>query len=130
MLLFLAVFSFVFFSHKFLIDFCENVLVYCDNIEKSLSLVELEDSDDSNHENWDLTLEKTIQLENYITDKYSTVSLYITHENIDFLYKEAVNLHQFIKGEDLSQSLSALNSIRSQTKIIRSLEKVNLQNIL
>lgn len=126
-LLFFVIIGFVLFSHNFLIKFCENILIYCDNIQENLNSIE---NNHLEYENNPYLLSKSEELENYITSNYSIVSLYLNHETIDSLYIDSLSLNEFLKTQDISQSLSMLSSIKAKTQIIIELQKVNLQNIL
>lgn len=126
-ILFFLVFGFVLFSHKYLMNFCDNITVYCDDIQSTTNMITPETKDDPL---WDVAFAKSTELENYMKSKYGVISLYLNHELLDSLQKESINLTQFLKAQDLSQSLSALSNIQTEVDVLISLEKVNWQNIL
>ncbi|WP_415345427.1 DUF4363 family protein, partial [Clostridium perfringens] len=70
------------------------------------------------------------KLSNLLEENYVSLSLYINHEQLDNLSKEILSLTQYIKAEDVSNSLSSVHIIKSYTKHIKDIQKVNIGNIL
>lgn len=110
--------SVLFFNNK-LINVCEKVNDYSNKIENSLS-----------KEDWKESYEESLKLSNLLEENYVSLSLYINHEQLDNLSKEILSLTQYIKAEDVSNSLSSVHIIKSYTKHIKDIQKVNIGNIL
>lgn len=110
--------SVLFFNNK-LINVCDKVNDYSNKIENSLS-----------KEDWKESYEESLKLSNLLEENYVSLSLYINHEQLDNLSKEILSLTQYIKAEDVSNSLSSVHIIKSYTKHIKDIQKVNIGNIL
>lgn len=106
------------FNNK-LINVCDKVNDYSNKIENSLS-----------KEDWKESYEESLKLSNLLEENYVSLSLYINHEQLDNLSKEILSLTQYIKAEDVSNSLSSVHIIKSYTKHIKDIQKVNIGNIL
>ncbi len=110
--------SVLFFNNK-LINVCDKVNDYSNKIESSLS-----------KEDWKESYKESLKLSNLLEENYVSLSLYINHEQLDNLSKEILSLTQYIKAEDVSNSLSSVHIIKSYTKHIKDIQKVNIGNIL
>ena len=126
-LIFISLFTFVFFSHKLLKTVCNNILIYCDDIEENFDTINL---DNENNSNWSIVYKKSLFLKDYINSNYKLLSLYINHEILDSLDSEILCLSQFSKSKELGESLSSLHKIKSQTRNILTLQEINLENII
>lgn len=118
LIFFLLLGSVLFFDNK-LIDVCDMVNDYSNTIENSLS-----------KEDWNKAYKESLNLSNLLEENYVSLSLYINHEQLDNLSKEILSLTQYIKAEDASNSLSSVHIIKSYTKHIKDIQKVNIGNIL
>ncbi|KXA14946.1 DUF4363 family protein [Clostridium perfringens] len=118
LIFFLLLGSVLFFDNK-LIDVCNMVNDYSNKIENSLI-----------KEDWNKAYKESLNLSDLLEENYVSLSLYINHEQLDNLSKEILSLTQYIKAEDVSNSLSSVHIIKSYTKHIKDIQKVNIGNIL
>ncbi|WP_300261947.1 DUF4363 family protein [Clostridium sp.] len=118
LIFFLLLISVLFFNSK-LIDVCDKVNDYSNKIENSL-----------NKGDFYKAYEESLILSNFLEENYVSLSLYINHEQLDNLSKEILSLTQYIKTEDDSNALSSVHIIKSYTKHIKDIHKVNIGNIL
>lgn len=118
LIFFLLLGSVLFFDNK-LIDVCDMVNDYSNKIENSLI-----------KEDWNKAYKESLNLSNLLEENYVSLSLYINHEQLDNLSKEILSLTQYIKAEDASNSLSSVHIIKSYSKHIKDIQKVNIGNIL
>lgn len=118
LIFFLLLGSVLFFDNK-LIDVCDMVNDYSNKIENSLI-----------KEDWNKAYKESLNLSDLLEENYVSLSLYINHEQLDNLSKEILSLTQYIKAEDASNSLSSVHIIKSYTKHIKDIQKVNIGNIL
>ncbi|HAT4149875.1 TPA: DUF4363 family protein, partial [Clostridium perfringens] len=88
--------SVLFFNNK-LINVCDEINYYSNKIENSLS-----------KEDWTESYKESLKLSNFLEENYVPLSLYINHEQLDNLSKEILSLTQYIKSEDVSNSLSSI----------------------
>lgn len=110
--------SILFFNNK-LIKLCDDITVYSNYIEYTLSL-----------KDFNASYEESLKLKKLLEENYVSLSIYINHEQLDNLSKEILSLTQYIKAKDVSSSLSSIHVIKSYTKHIEDIQKVNIGNIL
>lgn len=107
------------FLHTKLITICDTALLISDKIEISLSSEDFEEA-----------YNESISLYSLINDKYTLISLYINHEEIDFLNTEVLELSQFTKTKNPSDALASLHTVKSSLVHLKEIEKLNIGNIL
>lgn len=118
-LIFFSVFVSVIFFHNELINICDTTLKLNNDIEVLI-----------NKEDWDKAYEKSIELYNLVNDKYELISIYINHEDVDYLNTESLKLSQFIETKNLSETLASLHAMKSYASHLKKVQKINLGNIL
>lgn len=117
--LFFFVLGSVFFLHNKLINICDQGLVLNDNIEILV-----------NNESWEKAYIKSMDLYNLVKKNYSLISIYINHEEVDFLNTEVLKLSQFIETKNLSDALASLHTVKSYIVHLKEIQKLNIGNIL
>lgn len=126
-ILFLALFGFVFFSHNLLMKVCKIEFNYCNTIENCINKI---DKDDTTSPEWDIAAKTASELMTYVEKYYGILSVYISHENLDLLDSETSRLVEYIKEKDKVESLVSINTIESHIKNIKSLQEVRIKNIM
>ncbi len=126
-ILFLALFGFVFFSHNLLMKVCKTEFNYCNTIENCINKI---DKDDTTSPEWDIAAKTASELMTYVEKYYGILSVYISHENLDLLDSETSRLVEYIKEKDKVESLVSINTIESHIKNIKSLQEVRIKNIM
>lgn len=126
-ILFLALFGFVFFSHNLLMKVCKTEFNYCNTIENCINKI---DKDDKSSPEWDIADKTASELMTYVEKYYGILSVYISHENLDLLDSETSRLVEYIKEKDKVESLVSISTIESHIKNIKSLQEVRIKNIM
>ncbi|MDO4534364.1 MAG: DUF4363 family protein [Clostridium perfringens] len=118
-IIFFVVLGFVFIGNKNLNSLCNDSLRLSNEIEILI-----------NNNEWNKALEKSIELKKVMSQGFRKVSVYINHQDIDNLNTETVKLIDFIRIEELPDTLSCLDNIKCLSEYIKELQQINLTNIL
>lgn len=118
-ILFFLILGFVIFCNNKLIRFCDNALTVSNEIEFLIK-----------EKNWNKSYEKSLELRELMSENFSSISIYINHQDLDLLNTEILKLIQYTEEEDSSEGLASLYSIKSYAEYIKELQEISIINIL
>lgn len=118
-ILFFFILGFAVIYNNKLIRFCDNALAFSDEIEILIK-----------EKDWNKSYEKSLELKELMSKNFSSISIYINHQDIDILNTEILKLIQYMEEEDSSEGLASLYSVKSYTEYIKELQEVSIMNIL
>ncbi|MGL5820282.1 MAG: DUF4363 family protein [Sarcina sp.] len=124
--IFLAIFSFVVVADNYLKVSFNTVSEKITSIENDLNTL----SSNSSSENWNDLYNKSLDLKDFITARYNFLSIYLTHEYLDFLEIETSKLSCYITSKNIGEISATLTSLKLQTHKILQLQKVSIKNIM
>lgn len=117
-ILFLAVLSFVGYSHYRLDSLCNHIEISCNEIEELI---------DSN--SFEAASVMTDDLLSKIKDNHLLSSVYLNHNDFDMLSCETLKLSLYVECKNNDESRVALSLLRCYAVNVRKLHKLNIENI-
>ncbi|MGL4739344.1 MAG: DUF4363 family protein [Sarcina sp.] len=124
--IFLAIFSFVTIADNYLKVSFNTVLEEIVFIENEVNLIDA----NSSTEKWNDLYINSLNLKDFIATRYNFLSIYLTHEYLDFLEIETSKLSCYIQAKDIGEISATLIALKLQTNKILQLQKVSLKNIM
>lgn len=116
--LFLALISFMFYSHIKLNKACIEIIDISENLEELI-----------NNEDWEGGYTKAIELIDSVTQSSTPLSLYINHTEFDNISSEAIKLTQYIETTDEEDSLASIHLIKFSAETMLKLQEIRFKNI-
>lgn len=116
--LFFALFGFVYYSNNELIRLCNSIIEQSEKIEELISYGE-----------WDDAYGSSLSLIKYIKEDSDIASIYINHTDLDNMISESIKLSQYIKYKDETQSQVSANALKYESSNIRRLHLPTVENI-
>lgn len=106
------------FSAKYLDNTCDELLKLNNTMEKTVL-----------KGNWDNAYKMSVSILNKWENEYSKLSIFVHHAQIDDLNNEFLQLTQYTKCKDTTESLSKIHIIKFYLNNIIEQQKINIQNI-
>ena len=82
-----------------------------------------------NENKWEESYEEVLSLLDFMNSNASKMSIFINHQEMDLIEGEIYRLTQFVKTENLDETLSSLHYIKFSVDTIQKHQKVNIKNI-
>ncbi|MFD3155822.1 DUF4363 family protein [Haloimpatiens sp. FM7330] len=117
-IIFIIMITGIFFSSKHLTNVSNQLLKQTNSLETIVT-----------NEKWEDAYKMSISLLNKWKKEHRKLSVFVHHEEIDDINNELLQLTQYVKCKDKSESLAKIHVIKFFVNNIIELEKVNLQNI-
>lgn len=106
------------YSTRYMTSVCNNLLDKNSKLEKIIKA-----------ESWDNGYNTSVNLLNTWEKEYDKLTIFVHHEKIDAINNELLQLTQYVKCHDKSESLAKIHVIKTYLKNIIDSEKINMQNI-
>lgn len=117
-LLFIILFSFISYADLRLSKLCDKVINDCSTLETLLFEKDMEKS-----------YSLSVEIFDYIDKNSSTISTYINHQDYDCLSNDALRLALYIQENEMGDAMATLHVLRTGTKNMKDLQKINIKNI-
>lgn len=117
-LIFLSMFIFIKYSHNKVIALCDDIGSKCEEIETMLD-----------EDNWDESYENSVKLMDDIDVSFSFISVYMNHQDVDFLHNETLKLSQYTKCKNKSEALCSIHIIKHSAESIKDIQTPTIENI-
>lgn len=117
-LIFLSMFIFIKYSHDKVINLCDDINSQCEEIERKID-----------KDKWAESYKDSIKLMDDIDNSFSFISVYMNHQDVDYLHNETLKLSQYTKYKNKSEALCSVHLIKHSSKSIKELQTPTLSNV-
>lgn len=118
LVIFFAMIGAMFFSLGYLNKVCDRMEQESDSLEELLS-----------KEEWEQAMNSTNHLYEEWKKQSEIVPIFVNHAEVDILSNELMRLIQYVKCQNKDESLASTHVVKFYIDNIKSLQKVNLQNL-
>lgn len=117
-LIFLLTMVCVYFLNNSILNLCDNIKAQTEDIELKIADEKLEDA-----------YYESLELLNSIEEKNLITSLYLSHQEFDNLFNEAVKLSTYLIHDDETEAHASLHLVKYNSDHLKKLQIPSIENV-